>query len=350
MGNTRQKWTWFGAAASAVALGAVVAVVATWDAQNSRTTGATRPVLPGAASRPTSRAAHRQEKDGAVVVERGFVFIEGRYVSLPYRLRVRDDAVLLNGHVVRRLPQRLNVTMPDGAEDPGVPDWVNADTTLGELAADEEGRPLGLVFRKWAFLARTRPPREAAEAIIEYLESLPCVSEVQRSSPIEDKYWVSVSLTSHEGETLALWFLPPAEKGTPKEYPATPTTHTTTAPASPEMRQLFSARDHFVRLLSRNCALFFCNHAQSLTKGETNVARNLPAAVSVVQSDMTLEEKEELIRKLGIYPATREFIDGFRPSKELTERLEELEARTGIAPATIEEVRQRPSIETLLRR
>jgi len=266
------------------------------------------------------------ERD-VVTVTRGFVFIDGQYVPLPYRVAIQGDTVTINGQVVYW--QWRPYQWPAVAEDPGVPDWVTEDTPLNKLVSSGRGpdREPGLAIRKWHYLENTYPPDQAVEEMVAYLRALPFMESVEVDEVQEGRYFLDVSLKTKHGKndfgiTFGSCVCMEDEEG--EEY-------------DPDA-ELEKAKENQVSKLSKNLALFYRNGSQHFSMREEKlVARNLFLLISTVQSDLSTQEKARVAYAMGM-SGPWEFVENFRHSEELAERLEGLRTRLRVAPATRDEV------------
>lgn len=143
----------------------------------------------------------------SVTVKTGFVFCNGCYVESPYEIRLAGNVITINGNVVYKPRKKTPpAEIPTDAEDPGVPSWINKDTTLFELVSDGKGQPRGVPYMKWHYLIRANSSQNATVKMLKYLESLPCVKSVRLDTPISDTYYSSFLLTSHDGKKFGMIF------------------------------------------------------------------------------------------------------------------------------------------------
>jgi hypothetical protein len=102
----------------------------------------------------------------------------------------------------------LHAKEPLLADDASVPTWVQEDTPLWKLVARPDGTvdPNSFVARKWRYIVlHTNSPREALEAMRQYLLTIPCVAKVEMENPIsKSSYYMHFLMTSKDGKVMGL--------------------------------------------------------------------------------------------------------------------------------------------------
>jgi hypothetical protein len=269
----------------------------------------------------------RGRSGSASSIDQGFVFIDGEYVGPPYVAEIRDERLLLNGRVVGRVSRRTEGFTYDGTDDPGVPAWIDSKTSLGTLAGASRERP-GVAFQKWAYLVSKHPPKEAIREMVKYLEQMPCVAGVEVDGPIRDEYCACLIVKSPQGDKFAL-FLEPPQKAL-----------VTPAGGQSNAEGLLSQKNAIMTLLSHNAALFFFGEHMSISMNPVRAARQLPALLSIIESNVSQQDKADAAKALGIQVRADAFVKGYRHSDELVRRLKELANKTGIVSMTLEEAKK----------
>lgn len=273
------------------------------------------------------------------VVESGFVFVEGKYVEGPYTITTRGNTLRVNDYVVYRVRKQKLPTPPDGKIDPGVPDWVTAETTFSELIKDDEGHAYGLPFQKWAYLCRHHPPEEAVDGIVAYLEGLPCIKSVRLDTPNQGEYYAAVLVDSVSDREYGLIFLPPdwhekRQASLDKERRKGPG----------------KTRDRLVKNLENNSAIFMHhNHGGCHLMGDEMFIRKFPAIILIMKTDLPTAEKVALLKKLDFYSGAEELVANFADSPQLQQRLLRQAREKGITPMTLQEAIDMPTMEERMR-
>lgn len=377
-------------------------------------------------------------------VNSGFVFINGKYIEAPYRLEMSGDKITINGLTVY-------VGMGEGAvnvlasNDLSVPAWVSEKTTPSELLETEWGEVAGLPFQKWKYLAQNHTPQVAAEKMIRFMRSLPCISSVEPRPPVGDGYYLFLMLHFKNGREFGLRLIEPgfvssdnlgipawvnekttlgellqgetggmsdgmlAEKWTyleqnnsPKDaadkmlkfirsLPCMSSVHLAGSPeedvyyvsfkltpkegiggyvtfGSPDRRRTSShgrptylyngdrcgvqtirrnrgVQDHFLLLkglLKKNSFAFFYNGHIASTRSEEKALQKLPALIEMLGSDLDRDEKISLATKLDLTIHNDLLVDNFVPSKQLDDRLAAMMKKLGVKPMTLEKLRAMP--------
>ncbi|MBI5725638.1 MAG: hypothetical protein HZA50_16890 [Planctomycetes bacterium] len=84
-------------------------------------------------------------------------------------------------------------------DDPGVPPWVNENTSVFDLVRPGEN---GLISKKWRYLQMHYRKAEVVKALIQYIESLPYVEVVSPSSHEDSDSRVDIYIKTKNGEAM----------------------------------------------------------------------------------------------------------------------------------------------------
>jgi hypothetical protein len=300
----------------------------------------------GHESKPDSAKAKPVTKRTAEekIISTGFLFVDGKYIDIPYRVTIDGDFVKVNGVPVDRKRRSRPMSMPVDADDPGVPGWITENTTLGELVTAEDGSARGLVYKKWYYLVRTHPPKKAVTELVKYVEALPCISKVKLGTRGENEYYADLLVTSKKGKLLVMMFSsPPRKAKTGRIKGVAPTTQakasSSTEPLPKEdLDRLHRSKRQIVRLLNANNAvLIYGPRGPTNSFGQELVARRFSLIIETMRSGKSREEKKRILIAMGIHPATDEFMANFQPSVQLEKRLASLIRKLGVKPYTVED-------------
>jgi hypothetical protein len=233
-----------------------------------------------------------------------------------------------------------------------MPTWVTKETSLGTFVAAPDGTAKGLPYQQWCYLVRTKPPRAAIEGLVQYIRSAPCIASVTLSSKIDEQaYYVSMTVTSVGGDRMRLIYSPIAGlkrstnavvggSGNGTSRPLTGQAPTTMA-ASGDDGGSHEWASVIERLLGANKAIwFYGTGGPSLSLGAGTVASRLPLATEAILSSRPKAQKIEILRKLGFFPRTDKFIDGFLASEQLAVRLKGLAKEYSVEPMTMEQLEE----------
>jgi hypothetical protein len=260
-------------------------------------------------------------KEGSPV-KSGFLFIDGAYVEAPYVVSRRGGTVLVNNRQVKVLvttwPSPLVVDT-----DPGTPPGLTKDSSFNDLDfPDRPGDSWDRKKRRW--LTSHLPPEEAKSRIIEYYRSLPFVksAEIEKSG--------SLRVVTHSGEEeligMHLMFRPE-------------TTEHVTQRIEEERLRLEAD------LKSGACIFAFSNGGEVLL-AKRQAAEDLGLIAEIIGSERKADEKILLLQRMDvpIPPIVNEpkwltlMVSGFKASDDLTKRLKDLVAETGVTPRELKDV------------
>lgn len=254
------------------------------------------------------------EKEGASI-QAGFVFRDGRYVDLPYRVSRRGLAVFINDVMVRepiKWPPR-NVTVE---LDPGVPNALDEGSSLDDIENKKD--PYEAAWhRKYRFVMQHFAQDQALEEMTKWFESLPFVESVSRKPGSS-----IIRVRTKDGQERNYGVFRPPEPGF--GILRSPNREDVLAEAEGRRREMEK------KLLAGNCFFSFSRGGELLFSAPKAV-HVLPEAVAVLASEKSKEEKLFELQQLNILPPQypegwETMATGFRASPQLEQRIQALRA------------------------
>jgi len=203
-------------------------------------------------------------------IDKGFVFVNGKYLEAPYVLRRRGLGLFIGNKMIER-PMKWPVEIPSGDEDPVLPSEIDEETSIYDPIVSDY---LGM---KVAYLTKNYTREEEARVMEEVLRSLPFVTEARLD---EDRPHI-LHITTTEGEVIPTSLV--AFRGRRVGYDQ-----------QSVLQRIEAKRQHLENALTKGDACFFF--------GEGGRARppadTLPLMLEVLQSGKSLEQKTSELHQL----------------------------------------------------
>ncbi|MBI5725958.1 MAG: hypothetical protein HZA50_18505 [Planctomycetes bacterium] len=290
-------------------------------------------------------------------INTGFVFIGGKYLESPYTVTVKDENVLINDVVMyhRNIKKETTTAVAthniNSNVDPGVPSWVNENTKIKDILDGTDGTRIGPIENKWLYLVKTRPPKEAAYAIRDYVQSLPCIKEAKIKSKLrEDTYNVSIRIIPRNTEKLPEYgivleyagndtFLDNNNRATSKGCNfANNINIVSSKNDSEEKNAIYDMAQLIIEWLDSNGVIMYSQSSSpTIMAGKNNVASEFPLILETLKGKKTKKDKISIIERMG-YSNAEELVNNYMPSEQLDRRIKDLVEESGIVPMKIEEV------------
>lgn len=224
----------------------------------------------------------------------GFVFIDGKYIKIPYRVTVNKGWLELNNQKVRQLCLWPIVT--ESSKKPKMPQEQLKN------AKSYKDVPFSAMYR---WIRRNIKGEQAQQdAMREFNESLPFVRKV--SFPSRGR--MNAELKNGKIIKWGLEGVPPIITKEDK------------------LKMMENSRQNLVDRLKKGDLYLFYNKGKKMTYGEDQGVKKLLSVLEVMGSDHPDSEKISQLKSLGIVPeypkdAGMIFIKNFQPSTQLKERL-----------------------------
>lgn len=255
----------------------------------------------------------QDEAEYSEEINSGFVFCDGKYIELPYKLEVRDLVIFINGIQITYPP--LIRPNPIVEEDPGVPPGLSKEVSIYDLFKICWNERFPYYQAKLAYLWGKYSQEEAQEKMVDYYKSLPCLKEVERTDPD------GVRITDYKGNSciVSLYIFyelkpPPTEK---------------------ELQERIenSANIYKERLEKGECYFFFFKHSAELSMTERKAVNVLHDMRNILlDNTMDNQSKAYELSRLAIIPGfnkayTEMVISNFQQNDQFDERLGALELK-----------------------
>lgn len=256
-------------------------------------------------------------------IDSGFVFVNGKYISAPYKVSVQKGWLHVNGVRIRRLCEWPIRVAPREKAKPKIPQRVLDNARSFEDLRIQGGGSWHGRMGRW--ITKTSASEdERMKRAIQFYTSLPFVESVTRIKP----HIFEVVLS--DGQKMKFGFSGVAGMDT-------------SPPTKEEI--LNNLKHEMTRLeerLHEGWVIFYFGSLK-MSFGERKVARDLGVMVHILASDRTDEEKLDLLHRMDIIPIDQDeniqpYLGSFRATDQLKQRIAELEARTDIEPRSLDDI------------
>jgi len=245
-------------------------------------------------------------KEG-IVLNSGFVLIEGRYIEAPYRVSQIGLAVYVNDARLRG-PLNWPVGLPNAANDPSAPEGVTTNTTWAAFRTNFAQ----IIHSKWLYTHQNFPPETAAKKLEEFYASLPFI----RKTTLEDSG--SLRMESFAGEKIALDIDPPDPR--------------TLVPITREkmLANLELTRSRYERILTQGGTIIMRHvGGGEILLPPRKTMEVFPEVVEILASQNSREEKDRELSRVGMgflteSPIREKLEANFKATPQLKERIAEL--------------------------
>lgn len=238
------------------------------------------------------------------LVDKGFVFLDGKYVDAPYIVTRKGLGIFLNGKMIEQ-PCKWPVNIPSGDEDPTLPPEINTETSMNDEVANN------YLLAKHAYLRKNHTREEERRIMEKVFRGLPFITEAKldKNKPhilhitTTEGFTINQSLVSMRGRRVV------HDKNT-------------------ILQRVEKSRKHFCKMLKRNDCYFLSSAKGYRTHlSLPSVKAKLPQMNKILQSPKSSVEKSKQIRQFcgGISDRLLdELINNFSASPQLEKRLNKL--------------------------
>lgn len=134
----------------------------------------------------------------SVIVNTGFVFIDGKYVDIPYKLYQKESSIFINEYRVSIKYGRKNVQLPiDLLVDPLIPEGINKWTKISELNKITTASGRELIIAKMLYESKNNSKEVAYQNMIAFYKKFPFIKSVKVKRVTENA--ISLYLYDHYG-------------------------------------------------------------------------------------------------------------------------------------------------------
>ena len=247
------------------------------------------------------------------VIDKGFVFYEGKYWDFPYTVERRGLGLFLNDKLIAPMYIRPWAE-PNGAVDPEMPAEITDESSIYDEAVET------YVREKHAYLREHKTEDEEKKAMFDVYRSLPCVAEVElyehHSQPVPS----IAQVTTTSGLKL-LMALASRRKNQAQQVRR----------ELDEKDAADASFERLVKVLEENkIVLFYETPGEKRTNYRRFDTKKLPEILDAVESDMTFDDKRSYVSHIlndqsdTSEEMVRQFISGFSASAQLEQRLIQL--------------------------
>ena len=276
---------------------------------------------PGLSDQDVLRAAEQPRE--AKKIDRGFVFVNGKYIAAPYRVSVNKGYLYVNDTRIRRLCDWPVKERPRQEGKPQIPPEVLENAESFDDLRISDGDSWSARMNRW--IKRTSSSwEEMRKRKTSFYESLPFVERVVWTRPTLCKVMLKNGQTKRFGVV-----------GGPGMDRRPPTKEEILERAEYEKKRLEE------RLSKGDTYLYFGNLEASFV--ERKAARDLGVMVDILISDRKNEEKIDLLDRMGVIPKwqakdVEPYLNNFRLTDQLKRRIAELQKKTDVEPRSIQDL------------
>jgi len=256
----------------------------------------------------------------------GFVFIDGRYVELPYFVTASNGSVYINGSIARRFATEWPPKV-ESPEKPKIPkDILSRAKSFDDLVITNAN---GETVDAWHCRMirwigqNAKDDDNVVENARSFIANLPFVKEAKI-----DRLKGEFVITLKSG-TVTRYGTMMQRKASPVQW----------------VERAIEDYASFMRNTLANGRTYLCfSNGMTLSFGEPESAENLALMCEILASTQTSASKLNILRRMGILPdgydnsTVMGLVNGFRMSDELTNRVYRLKDKTGIQPRTIDSI------------
>lgn len=236
-----------------------------------------------------------------IMVDQGFVFLNGEYVEAPYVLQRKGLGLFLNGRMVVAPPDRSR-QVPAGDTDPKLPEDINSETSFFDEVA------INYLTNKHVYLHRHFNPNKESEMIEQCIVELPFVTQTRKD---QNRPHI-LHVTTTEGLTIP-YSLIAHERRSPQDADSL---------IQSAGRRLDSMQK---RLNKGSCYILSQNRAGGTALSNRTVQQKLPQLIKILRSTQSPETKKAEIKKLITIIKDNdivELVSNYSESPQLNSRLE----------------------------
>ena len=217
------------------------------------------------------------------------MFLGSKYIDPPYKVECVGTTVRINGRVVEEIrPPVIRPAEKGPVQNVGIRKGIGRMSKLEDLMRkDSDGREAPM-YRKWDYLKQTYTRQVAVKKMLAYLRQHVCITEAtEERTPEPNGLVVRVKFAMGRE-----YFVPfDDEKPGPQEMDGERNI--------PE--ELGRLRVHMEGLLRDGDCLFFDDGGLQRHIGGPTLGRRLKAAVAVLRSSASVQEKAKRLAATGIF-------------------------------------------------
>ncbi len=235
----------------------------------------------------------------------GFLFFDGQYVDVPYRVTRKGLGVFVNDKMVVPPPVQWPIREPPSGEaDPELPRQLTRNTSFYDEVFHDYLR------KKIAYVQNKHGRKEEREIMEKVIRSLPFIKEASLDPKIPD----ILQIKTYEGdETYNILLVSPRRRS---------------ADAKAVLKSVKDERGRLEQYLRAGGCCYFFSEGGRIQMGRDKARERLPRIVAILRSAQPTEVKFTELQKVGMPFVNAEsfsaLVKGFSPSRQLDERLREM--------------------------
>lgn len=236
-------------------------------------------------------------------VDKGFVFLDGKYLDAPYTIARKGLGIFINDKMVVR-PEEWPREICSGDKDPILPAEINEESSIYDEIVTR------YLLQKSAYLVKHYNCERECQIMEQTLRGLPFVTE----ATLDEKDRDILHITTTEGHVVPMLLF--SYRGMQVGYDR-----------NSVLQRAELRRQHFETMLTRGSCYFLSSKSgERIRLSANSVANKLPQMVQILRSGKPMEKKSEEIQQLRIN--VDQFIENiiinFSASPQLEARLNKL--------------------------
>jgi len=239
-------------------------------------------------------------------VDKGFVFIDGKYVDAPYVVERRGLALFVNEVMIQMPAVYVDDTGEIAPTDPTIPQSITRKTSAHDSAFQE------YYHKKALFLARDHSPKEASALMRQALGSLPCVKRLQDDSTDPE----STMVTFQNGETQRIKLTLLSGRRVRMDRDTV-------------LRNLELQRQNYQQRLQKGDSFFFASGGGRISFSHGKTREILANLIQILRSNKSQDAKFAELRSRGLPMVSKDnfgsLVTNFHASSQLDERVRALQ-------------------------
>jgi len=235
-------------------------------------------------------------------IDKGIVFLNGKYVETPFRIERRGLGLFINGKMIRR-PMEWPVKEYAGITDPDLPAEINNESSINDEIVND------YLLRKHTYIYKHNR-NEERELMEQVYRNLPFVTEAK----IDEKRPHILHLTTTEGLSVSQSLI--YMRGRKIEFDK-----------ASVLQCVETERTHYLEALQEEACFIFSGKGGRTRLSKKSIKEKLPVMLDILKSNESSGQKMQELRQNRINisdESLKELVDHFSPSSQLETRINEI--------------------------
>ncbi len=235
-------------------------------------------------------------------IDKGFVFIGGKYIEAPYRVERRGLGIFINNIMIQQ-PYYIPQKEYPGDVNPPMPGEITSESSINDEIVNN------YLSKKSAYLRKHKSGEELINLMEQCYRNLPFITEVVRDN--ESPHVIHIK--TNEGLRSRSLILMSGRKVKNDRQSV--------------INRFDSIRKHFQKTLEEGACHFFKKNGGRTRMSAGSASEKLPRIIKILRSGKTAKQKLQEFKKANINfnnETVKELISNYSASPQLEARIEEL--------------------------